>query len=341
MTATTEKPLVTFAVFSYNQERYIRETVLSAFSQTYERLEIILSDDGSADRTFEIIQHLTDSYSGPHNIKLVKRRPNLGIVNHVMQVAREARGALLIVNAGDDLSYPGRTSEIVKAWLETGAIAFSSNFDEISSDGIELRRDCPWPPVKEVQSIFRRSGKALRFQGDIRSVPGFCAAYQRDFWTNLPFPSQKLFMEDGIATLLLNTRGNVIHHVPKSLMARRIHSAGYSDFARYHGTESSRLIEREQKINVVAREIVIRTRYVIGHAFDAPSEIDAGTLEGLETHIRYGEIVHGFWQDSWRGRWFRLLRSRASADFLYVIPRLAGFHNYVRLVKLYRALGRK
>lgn len=50
----TDQPLVTFALFAYNQEQYIREAVEGAFSQTYKPLEIILSDDCSRDRTFEI-----------------------------------------------------------------------------------------------------------------------------------------------------------------------------------------------------------------------------------------------------------------------------------------------
>jgi hypothetical protein len=32
----TDRPLVTFALFAYNQEKYIREAVVGAFAQTYE-----------------------------------------------------------------------------------------------------------------------------------------------------------------------------------------------------------------------------------------------------------------------------------------------------------------
>jgi cellulose synthase/poly-beta-1,6-N-acetylglucosamine synthase-like glycosyltransferase len=42
-----EKPLVSFVLLSYNQEDFIIESVRSALSQTYEPLEIILSDDCS------------------------------------------------------------------------------------------------------------------------------------------------------------------------------------------------------------------------------------------------------------------------------------------------------
>ena len=36
---------VAFALFAYNQEQYVREAIEGAFSQTYQPLEIILSDE--------------------------------------------------------------------------------------------------------------------------------------------------------------------------------------------------------------------------------------------------------------------------------------------------------
>ena len=38
------RPLVTFLLFSYNQENYIREAVEGVLSQDYESLEIIISN---------------------------------------------------------------------------------------------------------------------------------------------------------------------------------------------------------------------------------------------------------------------------------------------------------
>ncbi len=50
------KPLVTFMLRTYNHERFIREAVRSALTQTYSPLQVVISDDCSQDRTFEIIQ---------------------------------------------------------------------------------------------------------------------------------------------------------------------------------------------------------------------------------------------------------------------------------------------
>ena len=46
-----EKPLVTFALFAYNQEKFITAAVKAVFAQTYQPLEIIISDDAMFAKT--------------------------------------------------------------------------------------------------------------------------------------------------------------------------------------------------------------------------------------------------------------------------------------------------
>jgi glycosyltransferase involved in cell wall biosynthesis len=66
----TRDALVTALVAVYNEERHIGECLRSLLSQTYQPLEIIVVDDGSTDRTpdvvrrFETVQLLSQSHSG-------------------------------------------------------------------------------------------------------------------------------------------------------------------------------------------------------------------------------------------------------------------------------------
>lgn len=117
MTETKERPLVTFAVIAYNQERFIREAIEGAFAQTYEPLEIILSDDCSPDSTFQIMQEMADEYEGPHDIVLNRNPVNLGLVPHIDRVMEIVSGDLIIQNAGDDVSMPERTEALANIWL--------------------------------------------------------------------------------------------------------------------------------------------------------------------------------------------------------------------------------
>ena len=116
-TPCADRPLVTFALFAYNQEKYIREAIEGAFAQTYQPLEIILSDDCSKDRTFEIMEEMAQEYRGPHQIVLNRNPSNLGIAGHVNTLMELCRTDFVIVAAGDDISLPERTDRLVEVWL--------------------------------------------------------------------------------------------------------------------------------------------------------------------------------------------------------------------------------
>ncbi len=110
----TDRPLVTFALLAYNQEKYIREAVEGAFSQTYEPLEIILSDDYSSDKTFEIMQQLANTYNGPHKIVLNRNPSNKGLCDHVNTVFGLSHAEIIVLAAGDDISLPDRVLRTAK-----------------------------------------------------------------------------------------------------------------------------------------------------------------------------------------------------------------------------------
>lgn len=106
--------LVSFLLFAYNQEQFIRKAVEGAFAQTYSPLEIILSDDCSSDTTFDIMKEMAATYSGPHKIVLNKNKKNLGLGMHFNQVVEVSRGEILIVAGGDDISLPHRTARTIE-----------------------------------------------------------------------------------------------------------------------------------------------------------------------------------------------------------------------------------
>ncbi len=137
-----ERPLISFCLFAYNQERLIREAVEAAFAQTYSPLEIILSDDGSSDRTFEIMSEMAAEYSGSHKIILNRNEPNLGITPHVNKVLLElASGEIFVMAAGDDISYPYRVERIWQRFEEEGVnlMLVGSLVDTISEDGTPMQ----------------------------------------------------------------------------------------------------------------------------------------------------------------------------------------------------------
>jgi glycosyltransferase involved in cell wall biosynthesis len=202
-----ELPRVTFAIFAYNQEKYIRAAVEGAFAQSYSPLEIILSDDCSTDQTLAILDEMARHYRGRHRVMVRSNRSNLGTYNHLLAVARESRGELLVVNAGDDISYPKRAAKLAEQFAESRGVAFASRFDMISDDGRIVSVGCRFPPSRAAQIVFGRSRIAKRVNGEILTVPGFAAAYRVDFLKALEPCLERLLIEDGTLSGIINCRG--------------------------------------------------------------------------------------------------------------------------------------
>ena len=52
--------MISVAMATYNGEKYIREQIDSILNQSHQIDELIISDDGSTDKTWEIISSIND-----------------------------------------------------------------------------------------------------------------------------------------------------------------------------------------------------------------------------------------------------------------------------------------
>ncbi|MHB1951024.1 MAG: glycosyltransferase family 2 protein [Acidiferrobacteraceae bacterium] len=130
-----DRPLVSILLVAYNQEQFIADAVQGALNQTYEPLEIIISDDASSDGTFLAIENALLHYSGPHRVVIRRNTVNLGISAHLSLLAELAHGELLFVAAGDDISLPTRCDLVVRCWIAHGRVP-----DLIASDLMDMDR---------------------------------------------------------------------------------------------------------------------------------------------------------------------------------------------------------
>lgn len=224
---TTENPLLTFALFAYNQEKYIREAVASAFSQTYSPLEIILSDDCSNDRTYEIMQEMAAAYCGPHAVIARRNATNLRPYSHVLAVASIAKGDIIVLAAGDDISKPNRTEEIYEASKDADTWAFHSRFDSIDELGNVLSTS------QRSESLFSRSNEFNKYfiaaDGPVYVVHGATSAYRRELIEVAPRNDDGILSEDGVFTIILNMLKKRATFIDASLVEYRTHSEAISN----------------------------------------------------------------------------------------------------------------
>jgi glycosyltransferase involved in cell wall biosynthesis len=90
-------------VTTYNQGRYIEDTLRSVFAQTYSPFEVIVVDDGSTDDTPDRIATFGDKI-------IYVRQPNKGIAASRNTGIRKAGGQFIAFLDGDDLWEPEKLS---------------------------------------------------------------------------------------------------------------------------------------------------------------------------------------------------------------------------------------
>lgn len=112
---------MTAGVKCYNNARYIRDALESAFSQTYRPLEIIISDDGSDDGSREVIDEVLRSHEDMKDVDVVLNRneSNLGNLGNWEKICELASGEFIVKFDGDDVSLPERVERIAAAILES------------------------------------------------------------------------------------------------------------------------------------------------------------------------------------------------------------------------------
>ena len=137
MMKTPGFPTVSMLVLTYQQRELLDRAVTNALAQDCDPIEIVLSDDGSSDGSYERLQVLAAGYRGPHRVVVRPRTPNLGIAEHYNHLLRFARGELLVTAAGDDVSTPDRVRRLVQAWDANGRRAdlIASHLIDMDSSG--------------------------------------------------------------------------------------------------------------------------------------------------------------------------------------------------------------
>ncbi len=111
-----ENPLISVSMPAYNAEIYIADSIESVLNQNYQNFELLICDDGSTDRTLEIIRAYEKK---DPRIKVFSMGENVGLASVRNFISRKAQGKYVALLDSDDLSTPDRFDEQVKV-LESG-----------------------------------------------------------------------------------------------------------------------------------------------------------------------------------------------------------------------------
>jgi glycosyltransferase involved in cell wall biosynthesis len=186
-------PAVTVLMPVYNAERYVAEAVQSILDQTFRDFELLIIDDGSTDRSPEIL----GEYARRDGRLRLVRRENRGLVATLNELIGLAQGELIARMDADDLALPRRFERQV-AFLRAHpeVVVVGSRVVAVDPDGDELFEMCSEQTHEEIDAAHLKGiggilcHPAVIMRADaVRSVGGYRTEFHLsedlDLWLRL------------------------------------------------------------------------------------------------------------------------------------------------------------
>ncbi len=143
-----DRPLASIVISNFNYERFLTQAIDSALSQTFANAEVIVVDDGSTDRSREVIE----SY-GQH-IKPVFKK-NGGMMSAYNSGFSACRGDIIVFLDADDLLLPSALAKVVPGFRDPGVAKVHWPLWEADERGEKTGNVIPGQPL--LDGDFRES----------------------------------------------------------------------------------------------------------------------------------------------------------------------------------------
>jgi glycosyltransferase involved in cell wall biosynthesis len=173
-----EKPLVSIGLPTYNRVATLQRAVESALRQDYENIELIISDNGSTDKT-QATCLAASQRDG--RVKYTRQQSNQGALANFLVVLREARGEFFMWLADDDWldrSYISKCVELLLASPTHSLVCGKARYYDhgkvaYEEPGINLLDDAG---AKRVRAYYEQVERNGTFHGVMRraQLAGIC-----------------------------------------------------------------------------------------------------------------------------------------------------------------------
>lgn len=94
--------MVSISMPVYKSEKYIKRAFVSALNQDFKNTEILIINNGSTDKSMEIINEVIANYEGNKEIRIIKRDVNIGLGDARNLAIEHAKGEYLFFMDSDD-----------------------------------------------------------------------------------------------------------------------------------------------------------------------------------------------------------------------------------------------
>lgn len=134
--------MISVCIATYNGEKYIKEQIESILCQLAPDDEIIISDDGSKDKTLDIVQSLNDT-----RIKVFQNKGRHGVVPNFGNALRQAQGDFIFLSDQDDVWMPDKVKTVMAVLQDYDFVVHNAemvdgNLNSQGTDFFSLRHTC-------------------------------------------------------------------------------------------------------------------------------------------------------------------------------------------------------
>lgn len=152
--STANAPLVSVIIPAYNAERCIKRAITSVMAQTVEDWEIIVTDDCSSDRTYDIIKAISEEES---RVRAFRNEKNIGAAKTRNLSIDRCRGKYIALLDCDDVWYPEKLSRQLELMADLDAdIVYCSYSLVDGASGLKRSVYCV-PPEIDFDGLLKRN----------------------------------------------------------------------------------------------------------------------------------------------------------------------------------------
>lgn len=211
---------VSVALAAYNGERYIRQQIDSILQQLGDRDELVISDDGSTDRTIQIIRSYT---SKDPRVRLLAG-PGRGIKQNIAHALANTKGAYIFLADQDDVWMPDKVRRVLAVFREKKCHVVVHDCIVTGEDLAQIL----YPSF----FVYRGSGAGVWSNIWKNKYIGCCMALRRELLPYiLPVPDDIQMHDQWIGVINDRHRGGSCF-LNEPLLYYRRHDGNVSDFSK-------------------------------------------------------------------------------------------------------------
>lgn len=232
------KPLISVVMSAYNAEQFLADAIESILNQTFRNFEFVIINDGSTDKTADILNKYKDRDS---RIVLIDNGTNIGMAKSFNVGIRHSRGRFIARMDADDISAPTRFERQIEMFTSNEVLdVVSSWYSIIDINGeyvTQIKGPCQNEEIKRViynnMNIPFCHGSVTMKKESIEKV----GLYREEF--RYPYP------EDYDLWLRLYENNSVFYVIPEYLYKYRVSPDSISVILHAGGRRTYNRISRK------------------------------------------------------------------------------------------------